>query len=185
MSRCVWLWRVRSNPLRRRSYAVEAWALLAAAAVTAAGASAAGLAVADGVLHHLDRQRAQWHSTTALLAQDSSAQAGHLPDPFALVVWTAPDGVRHTARAEVGAARKRGDPVKVWTDSRGRLTPAPTGATAARLESATDGAAAGVAVGGLGLLGCGVAARLCGRRREQEWAAEWTVVGPRWDRRTA
>jgi hypothetical protein len=185
MSRSVWLWRVRSNPLRRRSYAVEAWAVLAAALVTTAGAVATGAVVADDVRHHLDQQRTQRHAMAAVLAQDATRRAGYPSDSFALVSWTTPDGTRHSARADVGAARKSGDPVTVWTDSRGRLTPAPLDATAARLQAATDGAAAGVAAGGLGLLGCGIAARFCERRRTEEWAAEWTVVGPRWDHRTA
>jgi hypothetical protein len=185
MSRSVWLWRVRRNPLRPRSYAVEAWALLAAGVVTIAGAAITGVAVADDVRYHLDRQRTQRQPTTAVLTQDVSAQAGYPSDRFAQVARTAPDGTRHTARTEAGAARKSGDTVKVWTDDRGHLTAAPLDDWAARLEATTDGAAAGMAVGGLGLLGCGIAARLCKRRRAEEWATEWTVVGPRWDRRTA
>ncbi|MFE2134660.1 hypothetical protein ACFW9X_15865, partial [Streptomyces sp. NPDC059466] len=66
----VWLWRWRRNPLRRRSDALEAWIVLVAGALTVLGGVLAGLLATQSVEHGLARQRTEWHSVLALLADD-------------------------------------------------------------------------------------------------------------------
>lgn len=184
MIRSVWLWRWRHNPLRRRSYAVEAWALLAVGLLAAVAASFTAVSVGHDVNHRLVEQRAQRHPVTAVLTEDAP-DADHAGEPRARVRWIAPDGTRLTGRAKVALGLERGSQVTVWTDDRGRLLSAPLGGRDAHLVAAVTGAAAAFGVCLLALTGWLLAAQLTDRRRAAQWAAEWRVIGPSWDRRTA
>jgi hypothetical protein len=185
MGRSKWLWRWRSNPLRRRSYAVEAWVLLALVPATVACASFAGVVVAGQSQDRLEQQRAGRHQVAARLTEDAPDHAGYDGSPLALVRWTAPDGTSHTAAAKVTAGLQRGATVVVWNDRRGDLAPPPPSRAAARTDSYFAGVAAATGVGMLALTGWAAAAQMADHRRAQRWEREWARIGPQWDHRTA
>jgi hypothetical protein len=185
MGRRVWMWRRRNNPLCRRSYLLEAWALLGVGTLGVTAAALTGLAVSRSVQHHLAQQRAERHPVTAVLLEDASDVPGYASQPRAQVRWTAPDGSRHTGRAKVNVDLESGARITVWTDSNGELAPAPASGSAAHAEALATGAAAAGTVAALALAAFGIATQLADRRRADQWAAEWAVIGPQWDRRKA
>ncbi|MER5436466.1 hypothetical protein [Streptomyces sp. NPDC002588] len=178
--KCVrkWLWRWRSNPLRRHDDIVEAWIVLAVWAVLAVGGTVAGLVTADAADGAFARQRAERQSVRAVLLEDAPRSA------TATVRWTASDGSTRTGQALVGTGLKAGSRVTVWQDAEGRLTSAPPSSTEAAIESGLLGAVAAAAVGGLVLSGGAVARWRLDRRRVEAWATEWDLVGPRWGHKT-
>jgi len=185
MTRSTWLWRWRDNPLRRRSYAVEGWSLLAASLLTVLAAATTGLAVAAAEQHHLARERAGRHPTAAVLTQDAPAAGGYPYGIKAAVRWTAPDGTGRVGRTKVDAGLEQGAPVTIWTDARGRLVPAPPSAGVASFEAAVLGSVAATGLALVAAAGGILALRAADRRRAEAWADEWAEVGPRWDRRNA
>ncbi|MFJ5309751.1 hypothetical protein [Streptomyces sp. NPDC088350] len=60
-------WRLRRNPLRRRSYLVEAWLLLAAWILAVVAAVGTGAWTALAVERHIDALRAERHPVSAVL----------------------------------------------------------------------------------------------------------------------
>lgn len=183
--RSRWLWRWRSSPLRRCSYAVEAWVLLALVPATAAAAFLMGCAVAGDAHAHLAQQRTQRHPVAAVLMEKVPGWSGLAGSPLARVQWTASDGAVRTTLAKVPGSLERGAAITVWNDRHGELVPAPPSPATARAESALAGAAAAAGVGLLSLAGWAAAERMTDRRRAERWGREWAEVGPRWDRRTA
>jgi hypothetical protein len=180
MDRNAWFWRWRPSPLRRRSYLVEGWVLLAVGLATAVAAVVSGLVVARDVHHRLAAEGAGHHSVTAIVAQ-----AAHLPgypsEPRALVRWTAADGSTHSGYAKVALDARPGDLVTVWTDSHNALAARPPSDTASWLEAGIGGGAAATGVALAGLTVTLLVTQVTDRRRAELWAAEWAVIGPRWD----
>lgn len=185
MHRSRWLWRWRRNPLRRRSYLVEAWALLAVAVLALGGAVLTGSAVAVSSEHRFAHQYVERHRTSAVLTADASKGEGYADQYWARAWWKAADGTSRTADTRVDAGAKTGSHVIIWTDGHGKIVAAPTSPTKARLESEFTGAAAacGVCVGVLA--GWEIARCFTDRRRARRWADEWDVIGPRWSHRNA
>jgi hypothetical protein len=188
MKRSIWVWRLRSSPLRRRSYATEAWAYLAVALIAVTGAVLAGATMARHMDDRSAQQRLERHSTQAMLTQDAT----EFPDTnssstkvAAPARWTAPDGTVRTGDVKVAIGSSRGTRVTVWTDARGSIVAEPLPATTAHVQADATGGAIAVAICGGALLGCGITSKLLDRRRTAQWATEWAEVGPRWDRRTA
>jgi hypothetical protein len=182
----VGFWRWRRNPLKRRSDVVEAWVVLVVAVLMVCGLPLAGVLAGLHVGNELQHQREERKRTTAVLAEEASAwQAGGYVRFQATVRWRASDGREHTAKAEVGPARKAGSTTWIWTDGKGRLTGEPP--TQAQAESAS--ALAGVlAAGGAGALVLGVrwVVRLgLDRHRAIALEQEWARVGPQWGKRRA
>lgn len=186
MKRSVWLWRWRPNPLRRRSYVVEAWALVAVVVVTLAVAGLTAVAVTRAVDHTMARQRTARHMVTAVLTERASASSLYAPAPQAHVRWTAPDGTAHTGLATVRYGLQRGAAVSVWTDPRGTaLVPAPPDNGTARAEAVGFGVAAGTGICMLSFTGWVLVAQLTERCRAECWAHEWADIGPRGNHRAA
>ncbi|MFJ3234894.1 hypothetical protein [Streptomyces sp. NPDC086787] len=185
-----WRWRWRSNPLRRRSDAVEAWIVLAIWLLALLGGACVAVVAAMTVDGDLAARRAQAQPVSAVLAADAvdamPAAAGGYDDSrvWATVRWTAPDGSGHTGRAKVAPGVAAGSRVTVWTDRTGRMVSKPLGVTESWLQAAVTGIlvapAVGAVVWGGGRLVCGHLIR----RRLAEWDEEWKRVGPQWRNRS-
>ncbi|MFE3656110.1 hypothetical protein [Streptomyces sp. NPDC059165] len=182
----------RSAPLRRTSDVLEAWASLVLGAVLFLGAPAAGLAAGWTVYTEgratVAEQTATRHRVHAVLAKDAPP-----PNPSAdgttddakypvAVRWSDPGGSRE-AVAPVPAGLKRGDPVDVWLDDRGRGTEAPAAVEDVWLNTvaAGSGAAAIAAVSAAGLRLA--VRRTADRHRMTEWEREWARTEPVWSGR--
>jgi len=182
-------WRLRHNPLRRRSYLVEAWLLLAAWTLAAVAAVGTGVWTAHAVERSIEGLRAQRHSVRAVLTKDAERTVGTADGTdndraWATVRWTAADGTKHTGITRVDTGSKAGSTTRVWLDAEGRLVPAPATADQARVQGAVLGGVAAVGTGSAVLLvGWGVCGRL-ERRRLDQWDAEWARVGPQWGHKT-
>ncbi|MEU3146725.1 MULTISPECIES: hypothetical protein [unclassified Streptomyces] len=189
--RRVWLWRWRSNPLRRRSDLVEAWLLLAGLLLTLFAGAVTGLATAGAVDRSLAERRAQSRTVPAVLVEDA---AGTLPSPvtedgsgdgrvWVKVRWTAPDGTSRTGRAETEPGDRAGSVVTVWTNDAGRLVSEPPGGADARFQTVMAGLTVAAATGGTVVLGGWFVRSRTQQRRAQEWEAEWRLVEPTWRKR--
>jgi hypothetical protein len=185
MHRSRWLWRWRHNPLRQRSYLVEAWALLAVTVIALGGAVLTGSAVAVSAEHRAARHYLEAHRTTAVLTQNASDAAGYSDLATARVRWTAADGTTRAGRAGVGSGAKAGSRVIIWTDGVSKIVAAPPSPAKARLEAQFTGAAAACGVCAGMLAAWEIARCRTDRRRARRWADEWEVVGPRWSHRNA
>ncbi|WP_329173171.1 Rv1733c family protein [Streptomyces sp. NBC_01477] len=185
MKRSAWLWRLRSNPLRRRSYAVEAWTFLAVGLVAMAGAILAGALSAQHLEDRYTQQRLERHSTRAVLTEDAPDASGAGSRVLVPARWTAPDGTSRTGSVKAVIGSARGTQVSVWADTRGALMTDPLSAPGAQIQADVIGGWTALAIFTGAVLGCGTTARLLNRRRATQWAAEWAAVGPQWDHRDA
>ncbi|GAB2803439.1 hypothetical protein GCM10027073_39980 [Streptomyces chlorus] len=189
--RRVWLWRWRSNPLRRRSDVIEAWLLLATLVLTLFAGAVTGLVVAGTVDRSLAERRAASRTAPAVLVEDA---ADALPSPvtedgsgdgraWVKARWRAPDGTSRTGRAEADPGDKAGSVVIVWTDGAGRLVSEPPGGADARFQTVMAGLTVAAATGGMVVLGGWLVRFRIRQRRSEEWEAEWRQVEPSWRRR--
>ncbi|MFE0514336.1 hypothetical protein [Streptomyces sp. NPDC058964] len=183
-----WLWRWRKNPLRRHEDVVEAWIVLTVWTAVVLGGTVAGVATARAADEVFARQRAERQSVRVVLLNDvprpATAFGGSADRRTAPVSWTAPDGSTRTGRTLVNTGLEAGSRIVAWQDGQGRLTPRPTSPTEATVESGFLGAAAAIALAGA-VSGAGAAVRWrLDRRRVDQWAREWDLVGPRWDHKT-
>ena len=180
----VLLWRVRRNPLKRRSDVAEAWIAMAAAAVLLLMVPAVGVVTAGvGERSALD-QAEGLHRTAARLVENAPATpsrfSGMADDRVrATVRWTMPDGSFRTGEVSVAAGSKAGSSSTVWLDDAGRLRPAPPTSAQAKSQGAALGAATGagvcVLVAGIWWV---VRERLEVRRRTQ-WDRAWAEFNSR------
>ncbi|MFF7980154.1 hypothetical protein ACFZDK_13635 [Streptomyces sp. NPDC007901] len=176
----VRMWRLRRNPLRRRSDVVDAWILLAAWLIALAVGLITGLAAGSAVDHQLDRQRAERRTVPAVLTANApgrtSASAVDDGRVWATVRWTAPDGSTHTGRTTVHPGAKAGTPVTVWIDRQGRLTSEPLAPVDAAFQVTWTGVLVALTTGGA-VLGVTQLVRLrLERRRLERWDEEWARV---------
>lgn len=189
MKRSIWVWRLRSSPLRRRSYAAEAWACLAVALIAVTGAVLGGATMARHMDDRSAQQRLERHGTQAVLTQDATdtpdTNSSSSTKVAAPARWTAPDGTVRTGDVKAPIGSSRGVWVTVWTDARGTIVAEPLPATTAHVQAGVTGGAIAFAVCAGALLGCGITSKLLDRRRTAQWATEWAEVGPRWDHRDA
>ena len=180
-------WRLRPNPLRRRSYLVEAWLLVAAWMLAVVAAVSTGAWTALAVERHVDALRAERHPVPAVLVEDAERTVGTSDgsDSYrATVRWTAANGTSRTGLAHVDSSSKAGSTTHVWLDARGRLVPTPVTPAQARLEGVVLAAWTAVGAGGTVLLVSRGVSGWLERRRLEEWDAEWARVGPRWGHKT-
>ncbi|MFD0332966.1 hypothetical protein ACFQZ0_04600 [Streptomyces erythrogriseus] len=181
-------WRWRKNPLCRRSDVAEAWLLIATAVLALVLSGFAGIAAAGAVGTSLDDRRERTRPVPAVLVENARDAA---PAPvsesgdggvWAEIRWTAPDGSRHTGRAEVPADGKKGDEVTVHNDGDGRLVSAPP--RAPRRTSRSPWAASPWPSSPEAWCcwpdGSSAPLRL---RRLDLWEAEWRQVEPAWRKR--
>ncbi|MFE0511813.1 hypothetical protein [Streptomyces sp. NPDC058964] len=182
-----WLWRWRSNPLRRRDDIVEAWIVLAVWAVIAVGGTVAGLVTAHAADEVFARQRAERHSVHAVLLADvpqSVSEPGAGDKAEARVRWTEADGSVHTGMTLVDTGRKAGSGTVVWTDGRGEATAEPPSPGEAAVEAGLLALSAALAFAGI-VFGAGAVARWrLDRRRTDWWGTQWDLAGPQWGHRT-
>lgn len=182
MKRRTWLWRVRRNPLRRRSYAVEAWAFLVAGLIAVTGAALVGGSVAHDLRGQYAQQRLERHISTAVLTQDA-------PDGYgatrveAPARWTAPDGTSRTGTVKADPELFRGAAITVWTDDRGALVATPLSAPVAQFQADITAASVAFAIFAGFLLGCVITTRFVDRRRCVRWAVDWAAADARWGHR--
>ncbi|KUO17816.1 Rv1733c family protein [Streptomyces dysideae] len=182
-------WRFRRSPLRRRSYLVEAWLLLATWTLALVAAVVSGVLIAHAVERNMNGLRSERHTVPAVLTEDAelpvSATEGADGDrAWATVRWTGADGAARTGVARVEPGSRAGSTARVWLDAKDRLVPEPATADQAELQGAVLGTAAAVGAGAavvlLGRAGCAG----LNRRRLAHWDKEWAAVGPQWGRRT-
>ncbi|MFI0897877.1 hypothetical protein [Streptomyces sp. NPDC020983] len=180
MKRSTVLWRFRRNPLRRRSYLAEGWALFALGAAAVAGAALAGSLVAGDAVARYAHQRHDRSPVTAVLVEDADYTA-----PWTRVRFVLPGGASRTAPARVGDGLRRGERTTIWLDGGGRPVAEPLSPSAARRRAAATGALAGLGICAGAVIGGGLAAASLERRRLGRWETEWARVGPTWDHRNA
>lgn len=185
MKRSTVLWRFRRNPLRRRSYVVEGWALLVLGAAATVGAALTGLAVTREADARYAQQRHDRYTATAVLTEDADVTASYADQPWTRVRWVLPGGRTRTGSARVGSGLRRGELTTIWLDERGRPAARPLSPSAALLHATVTGSVAGLGICMGALIGGGITAASLDRRRRDRWEAEWARVGPRWDHRTA
>lgn len=178
----AWIWRTRSNPLRRRSYAVEAWAFLLASLIAVAGSVLVGTWLAHDLEGRYAQQRLERHNIGAVLTQDAPAHYGatRVDVPGR---WTAPDGAVRTGIIKAGPGTSRGAVVQIWTDDRGDLAAKPLSSSIARFQADVLAGAAAFGVFAGVMLGCVVTAKVVDRRRSDRWAADWAAADARWGHR--
>ncbi|MGW8680124.1 Rv1733c family protein [Streptomyces sp. NPDC055817] len=184
-----WLWRWRSNPLRRRDDVVETWIVLAMWVVIGLGGTLVGVVTAQAAEASFAQLRHDRHSARVVLVENTTraVQTGEgstYRHVRAKVRWTAPDGSVRIGRAPVDSGRNAGSRVTVWLDSNGQFTEKPTAAKAAAVEAGTLGTGAALAFGGLVFAAGRLAQWRLDQRRYDRWGREWEQVGPRWGRRT-
>lgn len=182
MKRRAWIWRMRSNPLRRRSYAVEAWAFLLAMLIAVAGAVLVGVSLAHDLDGRYAQQRHERHRVAAVLTQDAPAHYGATRVEVR-GRWTAPDGTARTGIIKASPGTSRGVEVPVWTDDQGALAAKPLSASVARFQADVLAGAAALGILAGALLGCAVTAKVLNRRRTDRWAADWAAADALWGHR--
>ncbi|WP_055524944.1 hypothetical protein [Streptomyces graminilatus] len=175
----VWLWRWRRNPLRRRVDALEGWAVLAAWAIVVLTGVLVGLVSTHSVEQGLARERAEWRSVTALVAEGAPATISS-EKVWAKVRWSGADGTPHTGQARVDPGSAKGSPVTVWTDPQGRLVTQPATESEARFRAALVGALAGVSAATVPYVGWRLLRGRLERRRMEDWDEAWERFDPMW-----
>ncbi|MER7394117.1 hypothetical protein ABT381_01195 [Streptomyces sp. NPDC000151] len=179
-----WLWRWRSNPLKRPSDVLEAVVLLVAMVLVAVGGPTVAVMTGRAAQDTVREQRQERYPTTAVLVADAPGRTtgaydmrGAHDTVSATVRWRDERGSVHTGLTQVEPGRKAGTRVPVWLDGRGRLTHQPLPPIA--------GAVGATLVGGLLALGwcAAVSATVCGvrrylnHRRARQWDREWSEDG--------
>lgn len=180
-----WLWRWRSNPLRRREDVLEAWLVLAVWAIVAVGGTLAGVITARAADSVFAQQRAERVPVSAVLVTGTTEPGAksYYRAP-AEVRWMLPDGSTRSGNTLVDSGLKAGTHIVIYTDLRGELSTRPPSPSAAALEAAVLGFGAALGTTGL-VLGAGALARLrLDRRRLRQWGSEWAMVGPKWGHKT-
>jgi hypothetical protein len=180
----AWLWRWRSNPLRRRVDVVEAWIILAAWLCAIAGGLVAAWVTGSKADEGYDRMRAEHQPVPAIVVKPANSQATTSPTSNrrvpATVRWTGADGHTHTGVTQVKTGVSPGDRIRVWTNSRNHLTAEPLSPANAMFQSAMVGLTAAGGTGVVVLIGIqGLQAGL-GRRRMHLWADDWEKADRRW-----
>jgi hypothetical protein len=173
-----WLWRWRSNPLRRRDDVLEAWLLLVVWTLVVVAGTLAGFVTGRSAADVFARQRAERAPVRAVLVMDAPQASPTFRRAVVTVRWTPAEGAARTGRTLVDAGLKAGSPVVVWTDARGDLTTEPASPMEADAEAALFGTGAALAVTGL-VIGAGTAGRcLLDRRRVEAWGRDWDQLTP-------
>ncbi|MEU2281477.1 hypothetical protein ABZ614_05785 [Streptomyces sp. NPDC013178] len=184
------LWRLRRNPLRRRSDLVQGWVGLALVLAVPAATPLAVCLVGDAAHHHYTRaaqhQATTRRPTTAVLLEDAprhpepgSAEARETRYP-AKVRFTDPNGHSHTARTDVRPALPKGSAIRVWAGTDGKITDPPL--SPGQIRTRTRGAAVIAALGvhATAAAAYGAVGRVIQRRNLAAWDAAWAETAPRW-----
>jgi hypothetical protein len=180
-----------SNPLRRRIDRAETFIfgglLVAALTVAPVAAMEAGHVAYTDSLRVAQVQERTGHQTTAvLLAPPSKSAGGYSVTSLvpATARWVAPTGTSRTGDIQVPPASVKGQAFKIWTDTAGDVTSAPT----TEEQAAGQGTLAAIMAVVLTLVACssgaGITRMIMNRRRMAAWDADWTVTAPMWTRQS-
>ncbi|MFH8798264.1 hypothetical protein ACH4F6_01500 [Streptomyces sp. NPDC017936] len=186
----VVLWRLRRNPLRRRSDLAQGWIGVGLLLAVLAAAPLALFLVGDAAHRHYARtarhQAETRHHTTAVLLEDArrhpepgSAEARKTRYPTK-VRFTDPHGRLRTAEADVLPALPEGTPVRVWAGADGEITGPPLTPDQVRARAKGAAVIAALAVHAAAAAAYGTAGRVIQRRNLAAWDAAWADTAPRW-----
>jgi hypothetical protein len=183
-------WRLRRNPLRRRSDLAQAWIGLGLTLAVLAATPLAMFLARDAAHRHYARtaehQNATRRHTTAVLLEDArshpepgSAEASKTLYPTK-VRFTDPGGRTRTDHADVQPDLPKGSTLRVWAGTDGKLTGPPL--TPHQVRSRAMGSAL-IAV--LGVHAAAAAAYRTAHRVIQHhnlaaWETAWARTAPRW-----
>ncbi|MBC7270398.1 MAG: hypothetical protein H5T76_17110 [Streptomyces sp.] len=184
------LWRLRRNPLRRRSDLLQAWLglglLLTALAVTPLAMLLVGDATHDHYSRTAQHQAKTRHHTTAVLVEDAlrhpepgSAEAKETRYPTK-VRFTDPDGHTHTATADVPPALPEGSTIRVWASTDGRITGPPLTPNQIRDRAVGSAILSALGVHATAATAYGTASHLIHRRNLTAWDTAWAETARRW-----
>lgn len=188
------LWRLRRNPLRRRSDLLEGWLRIAARLLLTLLIPAGCALTAASVAQQTLRAGEDLHRASAVLTEPAPgdptengpgwfASVGQERDVPVRARWTAPDGTTHTGVAEAPPGSERGARVTVWLDDAGRTRPRPPEPGEAWAGGVLTGLALALPAVVLVMGARGVLCARLDARRAEGWEREWAEVGPEWSRR--
>ncbi|QKW28525.1 hypothetical protein HUT11_22260 [Streptomyces seoulensis] len=131
----ITLWRLRRNPLRRRTDLIRAWLALGLFLTALAAAPAAMFLAGDAACRHYTataaaQQRTRAPTTAVLLRpaprhpEPGSAEARRTRYPVE-VRFTDPGGQARTTKTDVTPGLPAGATIDLWTDTHGRVTAPP------------------------------------------------------------
>ncbi|MFJ9615176.1 Rv1733c family protein [Streptomyces noursei] len=175
----------RHGPLRRRTDLAQSWMALVSGLLIAVAAPAAGVLAGNAVDAAVHGQRADRHSTVAVVTKTPPAALGvaagngTVGRAYTVVRWTAPNGTVRTGETAVPPGARAGDRTTVWLDGRGALIRDPGSPEDTVVESVAVGI---VAASGTGLALFAVhkgGVRLLDRRRYAQWEKEWAELDAR------
>ncbi|MFE6282094.1 hypothetical protein [Streptomyces sp. NPDC057877] len=188
--RRLWLWRWRSNPLRRPSDRMEAWFLLTVWVGALLGAVLTGWVTQTATMDSLAASRSAAERVSAVVTQmplggteGKVTVETYSDQAWAQVRWTADDGTAHTGAAWIDAEAAVGTSVTVWTNGADKVIPEPVGGSQAERQAVLLGVLAGLAVAAVGLSGGHLALRRLENRSVAGWETEWALVEPQWRKR--
>lgn len=184
------LWRLRRSPLRRRTDLAQAWIGFGLLLAVLAGAPAAMFLVGDTAYRHYARTAEQEartrQPTTAVLLHDAPRH----PDPGsaeaeesryrAEVRFTDVTGHPRTAKTDVRPGLPAGSTLRVWTDTRGRITGPPLTTDQIRDRSMGWAVTAFLTVTFAGGIAYAVTDRVLRHHHLAAWDAAWARTAPRW-----
>ncbi|MFD5586662.1 hypothetical protein ACFWII_23040 [Streptomyces sp. NPDC127063] len=186
----VRFWRLRRNPLRRRSDLVQAWIgiglLLAALAATPLAVLLAGGAAYSYYSRVAQHQAASRHHTTAVLLEDArdrpergtaEARKTHYSTK---VRFTDTRGHTRTSTVDVRPALSKGTSIRIWTDTDGNVTDPPLSSGAIRSRSVGSALVAALGVHATAAAGYALTSRIIHRRHLAAWETSWAETAPRW-----
>ncbi|MGW7066585.1 Rv1733c family protein [Streptomyces sp. NPDC054855] len=184
------LWRLRRNPLRRRTDLVQGWIAVGLFVAVLTATPAAVVLVGDAVRRHTEQiarhQTDTRHRTTAVLVHDAprhaepgSVEARNVLYPVT-VRFTDRHGDTRTAQKDVEPATSAGSTVPVWVSDEGKLTDPPLTAGEVRDHTVGYAVMAAIAVPLLGGAAYACAHRRLERINLARWEADWAVAAARW-----
>lgn len=186
----VLLWRLRRNPLRRRTDLIHAWITVGLFLAVLAALPAAVFWAGDTAYRHhtatARHQKATWQHTPAVLVHDAPRH----PEPGsyeakktlypATVRFTDPHGRARTAKTDVAPALSAGSVVRVWVNAEGKITGPPLTTEQIRDRAIGTALLAAMAVPLLGAAAYGYAHRRLERHNLAQWDTAWAETAPRW-----
>ncbi|MEU3892243.1 hypothetical protein [Streptomyces sp. NPDC029041] len=186
----VMFWRLRRNPLRRRSDVVQAWIGLGLTLVVLAATPLALFLVGDAAHRHYARaaehQAATRHHTTAVLVEDArghpepgSAEAKRTLYPTK-VRFTDPRGRTHTAYADTRPALPKGSTIRVWAATDGKLVGSPLTSDQVRSRAMGYALIAALGVHAAAAVAYGTVHRVIRHHNLAAWESAWATTAPRW-----
>lgn len=183
-------WRLRRNPLRRRSDVIQGWIGVGLLLVALAGTPLAMFKAGDAAHRHYSRsaqnQAETRHRTTAVLVEDArrhpepgSAEARESRYPTK-VRFTDPHGNTRTATTDVEPALPKGSIIGVWADTEGAITDPPLAPDQIRNRAMGSALIAALAVHATAAGAYATVCRIFERRNLAAWDSAWAGTAPRW-----